>query len=183
MTIYSTTSQSGIDIASVFTLDTATPEYPAPPFLVGELAWGTDGSEFIYCLSTTATIAAGNALIISGAAGSGTATKATSALIGTSYGQLMAVSNVAVTAISGTQTASYFWAQRAGVVPALTSIGGAQTLNAALVGSATAGQVGISGVPTLYSISGLVWSATPATAAGASAVAVANYPTAGGANH
>ena len=48
--IYSTTTQSGIDINTVFLLDTTGhPEYPAPPFYPGKVAWGTDGSAWVYC--------------------------------------------------------------------------------------------------------------------------------------
>ena len=47
--LYNTSAKEGVDINLVFNLDkTATPEYPAIPFNVGELCWGTDGSEWAY---------------------------------------------------------------------------------------------------------------------------------------
>src|SRR5258708_33882551 len=68
--IYSTTAQQGIDVNAVFLLDlSAAPEYPSPPFQPGELAWGTDGTEWVYCTASI-TIAAGNGVLISQFAGS-----------------------------------------------------------------------------------------------------------------
>ena len=68
--IYSTTTQEGIDINNVFLLNVAQyPEYPAPPFLPGELAWGTDGSEFVYCTASV-TLAAGSVVVVSAVPGS-----------------------------------------------------------------------------------------------------------------
>src|ERR1700678_2933786 len=68
--IYSTTTQSGIDINSVFFLDVAShPEYPAPPFYTGEQAWGTDGSAWVYCTASQ-TIGSGSVVIVSEVPGS-----------------------------------------------------------------------------------------------------------------
>src|SRR5687767_2188689 len=68
--IYSTSSQEGIDINEVFALNpVGTPEYPAPPFLPGTIAWGTDGSSWVYCTSSI-TIGAGKVVRLSEVGGS-----------------------------------------------------------------------------------------------------------------
>ena len=67
--IYSTQTQSGIDINSVFMLDTNTPEYPAPPFYPGEQAWGTDGSAWVYATASQ-TLTAGYVVVVSVVPGS-----------------------------------------------------------------------------------------------------------------
>src|SRR6266496_2340613 len=64
--LYSTVNMEGVDINSVFILNaTGTPEIPRPPFAPGQLAWGTDGSEWVYCTASI-TIAAGSIVVISG---------------------------------------------------------------------------------------------------------------------
>ena len=67
--MYSTINMEGVDVNSVFYLDTSTPEYPRPPFNPGTLAWGTDGSHWVYCTAST-TIGAGKVVIISDVPGS-----------------------------------------------------------------------------------------------------------------
>lgn len=205
MAIYSTTAQYGIDINQVFYLDlVGSPEYPAPPFQPGELAWGTDGSEWVYCQASTA-INPGAAVLISpsispgynlqSAFGAGTwsvspvgGTVATPAL-----GQLVGVcgggtGQVTVTAPTGTQTAAYFWVQRAGNVPNLAfavQSGATGTINAQLHSTPTlsaGGQVQTvsGGNGTTYQINGLVFSNATASVTGPN-TAIANYPTVGSA--
>lgn len=187
--LYSTTAQEGIDINSVFTLSSGTPEYPAPPFVVGELAWGLDGSEFIYCKSTV-TIAPGSVLVISPVPGDGTAALiggGTIAATAAPVGQLIAVSgggtgSVAVPAIAAPATANYFWAQRAGIAPNVRTAA-AITKNAPLFSSATtAGIIGSAttggGVGTTYAINGLVITTANGSVAGPN-TAVLNYPVVG----
>lgn len=185
--IYSTTAQEGIDINSVFILSSGTPEYPAPPFIAGELAWGTDGSEWVYCTASI-TVAPGSVVVISPVPGSwsvaligGATVVATSAPVG----QLVAVSgggngSVAVPAPVAPQTAAYFWAQRAGNAPRVNSAA-ATTKNAQLYSSATvAGIVGSSagGAGTTYQINGLVISQAAGSTTGPN-TAVLNYPVVG----
>ena len=179
MTIYNTLSKEGVDIAAVFTLDTSTPEYPAAPFAVGEVCLGSDGSSFNYCTQTTATIVAGAAVFISPTAGSWTVTKLLTSNAGAAFGNAVGVVAAAVAAISGTQTGQFFWVQRAGNVPSLVG-NGVGTVNKALVTTTTAGQLtNLAVAATTYTVPGIIWAATTGTAAGASAGAVANYPTVG----
>lgn len=185
--IYSTTAQEGIDINSVFILSSGTPEYPAPPFIPGELAWGTDGSEWVYCTSSI-TIAPGSVLVISSVPGQWSVALiggATIAAASAPVGQLVAVSgggngSVAVPAPASPQTANFFWAQRAGNAPNVKTLA-ATTKNAALFSSATvAGQLTSTGggVGTTYAVNGIVISQATGSTAGPN-TAVLNYPVVG----
>src|ERR1700735_663234 len=148
--LYSTTTQAGIDINNVFPLNVSgTPETPAPPFLAGELAWGTDGSEFVYATSSI-TIAAGSVVVFSPTPGSWSVALLTNTLGRTSFGQLVGVTggatgSVNVPAPSGTVTGNYFWVQRAGNAQKVLSGSSLGTTFAALHTSATGGQVGATG--------------------------------------
>lgn len=185
--IYSTTAQEGIDINSVFSLSTATPEYPAPPFIAGELAWGTDGSEWVYCTSSI-TIGSGSVVLVSAVPASWSV-----ALIGgasaASYpvGQLIGVvggslGTMVVPAPSGSVTANYFWVQRAGNAPNVKCVA-STTKNAQLYGNAaTSGAVSSSspGTASGYQVSGMVITQATGSAAGPN-TAVLNYPVVGAA--
>lgn len=184
--IYSTLNESGIDINSVFYLDTKSfPEYPAAPFIPGTLAWGTDGSHWVYCTASI-TIAAGNVVIVNESPGSwsvaliGGATVATPptgdfiGVVGGSTGTML------VGAPSGTQTGSFFWVQRAGNAPNVTCAA-STTKDTLLHTSATvAGQVTSSsgGSGTTYQIAGMVITQATGSAAGPNTAAL-NFPTAG----
>jgi hypothetical protein len=184
--IYSTTTQSGIDINSVYYLDTAShPEYPAPPFLTGETAWGTDGSAWVYCTASQ-TIGAGAVVIVSEVPGSWSVAPVGGATIATApTGDLLGVvggatGTVAVGAPSGTQTGAYFWVQRAGNAQNVNSA--ASTTKATqLHSSATvAGQVTVTagGSGTTYNINGMVISQATGSTAGPN-TAVLNWPVVG----
>lgn len=186
--MYSTTAQEGIDINSVFTLDTrGAPEYPAPPFVAGELAWGTDGSEWVYCTASI-TIAAGSVVVVSAVPGSWSVALiggATIAAASAPVGQLVGVvggsqGTMAVPAPTGTQTATYFWVQRAGNTQRCNSAA-STTKNAQLYSSATVAGVVSStagGAGTTYQINGLVISQATGSTAGPN-TAVLNYPVVG----
>ena len=181
--LYSTTSQEGIDVNQVFILNIAgTPEYPAPPFQPGELAWGTDGSEWVYATASV-TIAAGSVVVFNPTPGSWSVAPVTNTLARNQYGNLLGViggsqGSLVVPAPSGTQTATYFWVQRAGNAPKVLAAG-TISANASVFTTATGGQLGGSlGAGTNALVNGLVFSAaTPA--AGGSGAAVLNYPTCG----
>ena len=194
-TIYSTTTQSGVDINQVFTLNlasgTGTPEYPAPPFLPGEMAWGTDGSEWVY-VTASITIAPSSVLLISAVPGFSTAAGAWSvALIGGATvataptGQLLAVSggatgSVAVPAPPTGAIGTFFWAQRAGNCPNV-NCAASTTKNAQLFSSATvAGRVSSTagGAGTTYQLNGIVISQATGSTAGPN-TAILNYPVVG----
>ena len=185
--IYSTTTQEGIDINSVFTLDTNTPEYPNPPFLPGELAWGTDGSEWVYCTASI-TIAAASVVVVSAVPGSWSVALiggATIAANAAPVGQLVGVvggsqGSMVVPAPTGTQKGQYFWIQRAGNAPNVKTAA-STTKNAQVYSSATTAGIVSStagGAGTTYQINGLVISQATGSAAGPN-TAVLNYPVVG----
>jgi hypothetical protein len=184
--IYSTTTQSGIDVNAVFYLDTKSyPEYPAPPFLPGELAWGTDGSEWVYCTASI-TLGNGSVCIVSEVPGSWSVALIGGATVATPpTGDLLGVvsgstGTLAVGAPSGTQTGSFFWMQRAGNCQAL-NCAASTTKDTLLHSSATvAGQVTSTsgGSGTSYQLSGMVVSQATGSAAGPN-TAILNYPTVG----
>ena len=184
--IYNTTTQSGIDINNVFYLDTKSfPEYPAPPFLAGELAWGTDGSSWVYCTASI-TIGLGSVVIVSDVPGSWSVALIGGATIGTApTGQLLGVvggsqGKMFVGAPSGTQTASFFWVQRAGNAQGLNCAAStnkeAQLFSSATVGGRVSSTAGGSG--TTYSLLGIVVSQAQGSTAGPN-TAVLNYPVVG----
>lgn len=184
--IYSTTTQSGIDINSVFFLDTSShPEYPAPPFYPGEQAWGTDGSAWTYATASQ-TLAAGVVVLVSEVPGSWSVAPIGGATVATApTGDLLGVvggpsGTVAVGAPSGTQTGAYFWIQRAGNAQNV-SCAASTTKDTQLHSSATvAGQVTTTagGTGTSYNVNGMVISQATGSAAGPN-TAVLNWPSVG----
>lgn len=180
--IYSTTTQEGIDINNVFLLDVAGhPEYPAPSFLPGELAWGTDGSEWVYCTASV-TVAAGAVVIINPSPGVWSVAPITNTLARVGLGQLVGVvggstGTMNVPAPSGTQTGSYFWVQRAGNAPAVLE--GLTVSPFAVLHTTTlaGGLGGTGGAGTSAAVAGIVFSQT-VTSVGGGFNAVLNYPTA-----
>jgi hypothetical protein len=184
--VYSTVAQQGIDINNVFFLDTKSfPEYPAAPFLPGELAWGTDGSEWVYCTSSVS-VGAGNVVLVSEVPGSWSVANIGGATVGTApTGDLLGVvggsqGTLLVGAPSGTQTASFFWVQRAGNVQGLNCAATANK-NAQLFSSATvAGRVSSTGggAGTTYQLNGMVVTQANGSTAGPN-TAVLNYPVVG----
>jgi hypothetical protein len=187
--IYSTTTQSGIDINSVFYLDTVGhPEYPAPPFYPGEWAWGTDGSAWVYCTASQS-LGAGYVVIVSEVPGSWSVAPIGGATVATApTGDLLGVvggpgGTLAVSAPSGTQTASYFWIQRSGNARNV-NCAAATTQDAQLHSSATVpGQVTSSGggAGTSYAVNGIVISQAAGSTAGPN-TAVLNWPVVGATN-
>lgn len=185
--IYSTTTQEGIDINSVFILDTSTPEYPNPPFLPGELAWGTDGSEWVFCTASI-TLAAGSVALISAVPGSwsvagvggssltaaGNVTGRLVGVVGGSQGSLF------VPAPTGTQKGTYFWLQRAGNAPNVRCLANTTIYSSLFSVSTLAGAVSSTGggAGTTYFINGLVISQATGSAAGPNS-AILNYPVVG----
>jgi hypothetical protein len=185
--LYSTTAQEGIDINSVFIQSSGTPEYPAPPFIAGELAWGTDGSEWVYCTASI-TIAPGSVVVVSAVPGSWSVALiggATIAAASAPVGQLIGVvggnnGSLAIPAPVAPQTGTYFWVQRAGNAPNIKSAA-ATTKNAQLYSSATVAGIVSStagGAATTYQINGVVVSQATGSTAGPN-TAILNYPVGG----
>lgn len=186
-TLYNTSTKEGVDINAVFLQSTGTPEYPAPPFLPGELAWGSDGSEWVYCTSSI-TIAPGSVLLVSAVPGSWSVSLIGGAsLAAYPIGQLIAVAgggtgSVVVPAPASPQTANYFWAQRAGNCPNVKTLANT-TKNALLYDVvATAGAVFSTspGTASGHQVSGMVITQATGSAAGPN-TAVLNYPVVGAA--
>lgn len=186
-TLYNTSTQEGVDINDVFVLSSGTPEYPRPPFLPGSLAWGTDGSEWVYCTASI-TIAPGSVVVVSAVPGSWSVALiggATIAAASAPVGQLVGVTgggtgSVAIPAPASPQTATYFWVQRAGNAPNVNSAA-STTKNAQLYSSATlAGRVSSTagGVGTTYQINGLVISQATGSTAGPN-TGILNFPVVG----
>jgi len=179
--IYSTTTQEGIDINSVFQLNIVNnPEYPAPPFLAGELAWGTDGSEFVYATSSI-TIAAGSVVLFSATPGSWSVALLTNTNGRANFGALLGVTGGATGSVNvpscGTNvTGNYFWVQRAGNAQKVLSGPTLGTTFTLLHTSTVGGEIGATGgAGTSAIVDGIVFSQNPtATAVGYNAVL--NYP-------
>lgn len=186
-TIYNTSTKEGVDINSVFILSTGTPEYPRPPFLPGELAWGTDGSEWVY-VTASVSIPAGSVLIISPVPGSWSVALAGGASVASASvltGLLVSVSgggtgSVAVPAPASPQTGTYFWTQRAGNAPNVNVDGTAAAYIALHSSPTKAGDVTTTagGVGTSFLINGIYISQAAGSTAGPN-TAVLNYPTVG----
>lgn len=180
--IYSTTNAEGVDVNSVFILDTSTLEYPRPPFGVGTQAFGTDGSAWVYCTASI-TINNGSAVLISNTPGSWSvaltggatvATAPTGTLVGVVGGS---VGTMNVPAPTGTQTGAFFWVQRNGNAPDLNTAA-ATTKNVQLYSSATVGgslSSSPGGAATTYQVNGIVVSVATGSVVGPNS-AILNWP-------
>lgn len=189
MPMYSTAAKAGVDINQIFYLDSSALEYPgAPPFPLGENAWGTDGSEWVFVTSTVA-VGPGAVCLVSAVPGSWLVAPVGGAAVASApTGQYLGVQGGSagtnsVAAPSGTVTASYFWLQRNGNCPNV-SCAASTTANALLHTSATvAGQVSAAGggAGTTYQVNGMVITQAAGSVAGPN-TAVLNWPTAGATN-
>ena len=142
---YQTLSNLGVD-PTIYYTNTAsvTPEYPAPPFLVGTRAFGSDGSEFVFVQASTSISLTDFVVINIGSPGGGgyqansvtNTTVASSLAVG--LGSTGLVLKQSVTFIPA---GAFFWALTKGQnVPATTSNGLASTAGGVtLFTSATAG--------------------------------------------
>ena len=186
--IYSTTNMEGVDVNSVFYLDTKSyPEYPAQPFLAGTQAYGTDGSAWVYATSSVS-LANGAVVIVSEIPGSwSVALVGGSTIASAPTGDLIGVvaggnGSLVVGAPSGTQTASYFWLQRAGNCQALLVSSAGQTKDAQLYCTKTlAGYVSSTagGAASTYQVNGIVISQNTASTIAGQNTAILNYPVVG----
>jgi hypothetical protein len=162
---YQTTSQLGIDPTIYYTnLSTAsgsiTPEYPAPPFIVGTRAFGSDGSEFIFVQASTSisltdfvVINAGNA-VNPFMANSVTSTN----VVGSLNIELGSSGLVLKQSVSFIPAAAMFWACVKGdFIPATTSGGNltSSTTGQAVYTTATAGAMTSAGSATAGGFAGI----------------------------
>lgn len=167
---FNTTNSEGVDFSAVFYLNSATPEYPRPPFAVGTVMKGSDGTEYVYVSSTSAQAVGDVCRLSTGWA----ATGVNAADVGM-FGLLVGVVPAAVSAAAGTVSAAFFWLQRAGICPAISVTTGV-TANQQLYSMGTTGRLDASPATGDEAITGLV---TTATAASNLAPGILNYPTVG----
>jgi len=187
--IYNTSNLEGVDINQVFILNAVgTPEIPRPPFNPGQLAWGTDGSEWVFCTASI-TIPAGSVVVVSPIPNSWSVALIGGATItGTfvPFGQFVGVvggsqGSMVVPAPASPQTATFFWVQVAGNCPNIRSAA-AVTLGAPLFDvAATGGAVGLTpGAASGYAITGMVLTQAAGSVAGPN-TGILNNPTIGAA--
>ena len=188
--IYSTSSKEGVDVNAVYIKDTSgTPEYPGPPFGVGDQAFGTDGSAWVYCTASI-TITNGSVVLLSTTQNSFSVALAGGTSLtaaGNVQGQLMGVvggstGSMVVPTPSGTQTGTYFWVQRNGNCPNVKTLATATKLTQLYVNPTLAGVLTSTagGANTTYQVNGIVIVGANGSAAGPNA-AVLNWPVAGAA--
>jgi len=185
--LYSTSNMEGVDINAVFILNaTGTPEIPRPPFAPGQLAWGTDGSEWVFCTASI-TIAAGSVVVVSAVPASWSVALVGGATIavGAPFGQLVGVvggslGSMVVPAPAAPQTATFFWIQVAGNCPNIRTVA-ATAANALLFDSVTTAGVATStagGPGSSYQITGMIITQATGSAAGPNS-GILNNPTIG----
>jgi hypothetical protein len=141
---YQTMSNVGVDPTQYYAVSASTtPETPAPPFLVGTQAFGSDGSQFVFVQASTSISLTDFVLLSQGSqaapyqANSITTTNVTSSLaVG-----LGSTGLVLKQSVSFIPAGAYFWALTRGQnVPAGTSFGlASNTPGVILYTSATAG--------------------------------------------
>lgn len=186
MPLYNTTAQEGIDVNAVFIQSAATPEYPAPPFTPGTIAWGTDGSQWVYAQANAATgaLAAGSVVIFSPVPGQWLVSPIGGAAVAP-FGQLVGVIGgatglVPIPAVVAPASAAFFWVQVEGNAPNVKSVAAAAK-NAQLFSNvANPGSVSSAGggAGTTYQVNGMVLSQNAGSVAGPN-TAILNNPTVG----
>jgi hypothetical protein len=130
---YQTLSNMGVDPTFQYNVSASvTPETPAPPFIVGTRAFGSDGSEFVFVqASTSISLTDFVALSATGQSGGYYANSVTNTNIGSSllvgFGSTGLVLKASVSYIPA---GGYFWCMTKGQnIPATTSNGLASNLN------------------------------------------------------
>ena len=142
---YQTLNNLGVDPTMYYSVSASvTPEYPAPPFLNGTRAFGSDGSEFVFVTASTSISLTDFVIINAGSPGGGT--YLANSITTTNVTSSLAV-GIASTGLVLRQSVTYipagaeFWACTKGqYLPATTSAGLAtNTSGVLLFTSATAG--------------------------------------------
>lgn len=181
--LYNTSNLEGVDINQVFILNpTGTPEIPRPPFATGQLAWGTDGTEWVYCTASVS-IPAGSVVTVSAVPASWSVAMIGGATAGGLVGAFLGVvggsqGSMLVPAPAAPQTGTFFWVQVFGNCPNVRTLA-STTANAALFSvAATAGAVFSTtpGTGSGISITGMVISQATGSVAGPN-TAILNNPT------
>lgn len=182
--LYNTSNMEGVDINAVFILNAVgTPEIPRPPFAPGQLAWGTDGTEWVYCTSSVS-IPAGSAVVISAVPASWSVALVGGATAGaTQLGMFIGVvggsqGSMLVPAPAAPQTATFFWTQVFGNCPNVRTTATATVGNPLFSVAATGGALSTAspGTGSGFSITGMVISQAAGSVAGPN-TAILNNPT------
>ncbi len=176
---YNTLNTEGIDFSATYTgyaqasavSSTNTPDYPGPtgPFVLGMVAKGIDGSEWVYVLAG-GTINAGDVVIITNTAALWTANAITTILAVGKLGDLVGVALVAIA------SGSYGWVQRAGKCATLNVIASVAA-NAQLRTTNTAGRLtGTTATGSSTQLAGVVLTTANGGTAGAFVEGILNFP-------
>lgn len=164
---FSTQNTEGVDVLQTYTITSQTPEYPGPPFELGQQVQGNDGSAWIFLKAST-TITQYDAVGID-TSFNGNPLSSTMAAAGYAIGW-------AQNAVNG---GDYFWAAMQGRGGGHFSIRVASSCAAgvALYTTTTAGVLDDSATATQVLIEGVVIVTTQASTTGlAGALAIATYP-------
>lgn len=158
---YQTLSNMGVDPTVYYTWTASlTPETPAPPFLVGTQAFGSDGSQFVFVQASTSISLTDFVVINQGSqAAPYQANSVTTTNIASSLAVGLASTGLVVKqSVSFIPAAAYFWGCTRGQnIPATTSNGLAgNTPVVALFTSATAGVLTSVTTTTAYAFAGIV---------------------------
>lgn len=165
---FSTLNTEGIDVLQTYTINSSTPEYPGPPFELGQVTIGNDGTQWIWLKAST-TISQYAAVGVD-----------PSTFYGNPFSSTMAAAGYAVAwpqvAVNG---GDYFWAAMQGRGGGNFSILVASSCAAgvALYTTTTPGVLDDSATATQVLIEGVVIVTTQASTTGlAGALAIATYP-------
>lgn len=160
-TNFNTLNKEGVDVSVIYTVSASlTPETPAPPFAIGDVAEGLQGAKWIFVQASTS-ISPNDWLQITY---QNQANSLTSVNVVSSLGCLFGVAPGATAGNGGTNPAilagTYFWAQVQGNNVAANAIGASTVSNATLFTSLTAGIVTSVSSTSSVNLAGLVMTAS-----------------------
>lgn len=161
---FNTANTEGVDFTVTYTISTSTPEYPGPPFVLGQVVKGSDESEWVF-VQAGGIIAIGNVVTISNAwvANAITTTNA-------SFGALVGVAPIVAFASS-----DYGWVQRQGKCNAI-GVATAAAPNVQLATTATAGVIDDSTATATKDLSGIIITATNNAGSASTIAGTLNFP-------
>lgn len=168
---YSNSNLIGPNVTDTFVLNTVTaPEYPRPPFAVGQRTFGTSNSEYVFVSNTEATAQVVGDVVFLNAA-QGTCTRLSTS--NDARGQMVGVCVSAIPATTGNNT-GYGWVQVKGTCAAISVLASCAA-NVRINTTATAGALDDDGTAGSFQVQGIYLTtargASPGTAPG-----VLNYP-------
>ncbi len=177
---FQTFSIEGIDLSATYTgynqasaqSSTNNPDYPSltGQFSLGQVAKGTDGSEWVYVLAGGA-ITQGDVVLITNTGSLWTANSVTNTLAASKLGDYLAVASLSTVA-----SGSYGWVQRSGKCAGISVIA-STTANVTMYTTTTAGKLSSASVASTTSIASGIVLATAGTTA--TVQAILNFPVVG----